>query len=66
LGTSDGLCERPGIGKSLATKLAEQGIDVVLVALDDGLLEATFSELKAQFPGQTFRKAGHPAHACSS
>ncbi len=29
---------------------------MVLVALQDGLLDATFSELQAQFPKQTFRK----------
>ena len=29
---------------------------MVLVALQDGLLDATFSELKAQFPEQSFRK----------
>lgn len=47
----------PGIGKSLASKLAEQGLNVVLVALQDGLLNATFAELQAQFPKQSFRKA---------
>lgn len=31
-------------------------MNVVLVALQDGLLDATFSELKAQFPLQSFRK----------
>ncbi|EIE24820.1 NAD(P)-binding protein [Coccomyxa subellipsoidea C-169] len=47
-----------GIGKSLATRLADQGLNVVVVALQDGLLDATFSELQAQFPKQTFRKVG--------
>ncbi|CAK0786342.1 hypothetical protein CVIRNUC_009555 [Coccomyxa viridis] len=47
-----------GIGKSLAVKLATQGVNVVLVALQDGLLDATFSELKVQFPQQSFRKVG--------
>ena len=45
-----------GIGKSLAVKLATQGVNVVLIALQDGLLDATFSELKVQFPQQSFRK----------
>lgn len=45
-----------GIGKSLAVRLAAQGVNVVLVALQDGLLDATYSELKAQFPQQSFRK----------
>jgi hypothetical protein len=47
---------RVGIGKSLASKLAEQGLNVVLVALQDGLLDATLAELQAQFPKQSFRK----------
>ena len=47
-----------GIGKSIAVKLARQGINVVLVAIDDALLEATFVELKQQFPKQQFRKVG--------
>ena len=51
-----GPCACAGIGKSLATKLASQGMNVVLVALQDGLIDATFAELKAQFPQQTFRK----------
>eukprot|EP00955_Chlamydomonas_euryale_P036426 350435-Chlamydomonas_euryale.AAC.6 len=45
-----------GIGKSIASKLARQGINVVLVALGDPLLDATFEELKTEFPKQEFRK----------
>lgn len=52
-----GQCADAGIGKSLATKLALQGLNVVLVALRDGLLDAAFAELKAQFPQLSFRKA---------
>ncbi len=52
-----GQCADAGIGKSLAIKLASQGLNVVLVALQDGLLDATFAELKIQFPQQSFRKA---------
>lgn len=46
----------PGIGKSIAVKLARQGINVVLVAIDDAFLESTFVELKQMFPNQQFRK----------
>ena len=53
---SQPFCAAAGIGKSLAARLASQGVNVVLVALQDGLLDATFSELKAQFPQQSFRK----------
>jgi hypothetical protein len=37
-------------------KLAEQGLNVVLVALGDPLLDATLCELQAAFPAATFRK----------
>ena len=47
-----------GIGKAIAMALARQGISVVLVALDDQLLSATFKELKKAFPAVAFRKVG--------
>ena len=47
----------PGIGKSIARKLAGQGLNVVLVALGDDLLDATAKELGEQYPRVTFRKA---------
>ena len=47
-----------GIGKSIAKALARQGINCVLVALDDDLLGATFAELSKAFPGVSFRKCG--------
>jgi short-subunit dehydrogenase len=47
-----------GIGKSLVHKLAQQGINVVLVALDDSLLSTTFSELQNKYPNLTFKKVG--------
>ncbi len=47
-----------GIGKSLAEALAAQGLNVVLVALDDGLLKETFAELKARYPSVEFRSVG--------
>lgn len=47
-----------GIGKSLAEKLASQGLNVVLVAIQDDLLDATTAELAAKFPALEFRKVG--------
>ncbi|CBH16378.1 short-chain dehydrogenase, putative [Trypanosoma brucei gambiense DAL972] len=47
-----------GIGKAIAEKLAEQKINVVLVALDDPLLSSTFAELQQRYPKQSFRKVG--------
>ncbi|GFR47579.1 hypothetical protein Agub_g9307 [Astrephomene gubernaculifera] len=45
-----------GIGKSIATRLARQGLNIVLVALGDDLLDNTFEELKAAYPKNQFRK----------
>lgn len=47
-----------GIGRALAVKLATQGINVVLVALDDDVLAKTYTDLQKQFAGVTFRKVG--------
>lgn len=47
-----------GIGKSMARKLASQGLNVVLVALQDPLLDETTRELSAAFPSLTMRKVG--------
>lgn len=47
-----------GIGKSIATKLAAQGLNVVLVALQDDLLDATFAQLREAYPAVQFRKVG--------
>ena len=47
-----------GIGKAIAEKLAGQGINVVLVALDDKMLEDTFQELQKKHPCVEFRKVG--------
>lgn len=48
-----------GIGKAIASKLAKQGLNVVLVALEDPLLDETFEELKQKYPSIQFRKVGH-------
>lgn len=50
-----------GIGKALARKLGEQGINVVLVAIDDGLLSTAASEMQAAFPDLQFRKVCLPS-----
>eukprot|EP00227_Mantoniella_beaufortii_P012114 CAMPEP_0197592238 /NCGR_PEP_ID=MMETSP1326-20131121/14981_1 /TAXON_ID=1155430 /ORGANISM="Genus nov. species nov., Strain RCC2288" /LENGTH=305 /DNA_ID=CAMNT_0043157915 /DNA_START=207 /DNA_END=1124 /DNA_ORIENTATION=+ len=47
-----------GIGKSLAIKLAQQGVNVVLVALQEKLLDDTVGELQAQFKERKFIKVG--------
>lgn len=47
-----------GIGKSLAVKLAQQGVNVVLVALQEQLLDDTFAELQSQFKAIKFIKVG--------
>ncbi|CAJ1035213.1 3-ketoacyl-CoA reductase, putative [Leishmania guyanensis] len=47
-----------GIGKAIAEKLASQGINVVLVALDDKMLADTFAELQKKYPHVQFRKVG--------
>ncbi|EDQ87662.1 uncharacterized protein MONBRDRAFT_33219 [Monosiga brevicollis MX1] len=45
-----------GIGKAMAQKLAAQGINVVLAALGDDLLDNTTAELQAQYPHLKFVK----------
>lgn len=47
-----------GIGRSLAEKLAAQGLNVVLVGLDDALLKDTYAALTAKYPKSQFRKVG--------
>lgn len=46
-----------GIGKALSIRLAAQGINVVLVAKPDSMLDETHDELQATFPTLQFRKA---------
>jgi short-subunit dehydrogenase len=47
-----------GIGKSIAFKLAKQGLNVVIVSLDDAFLKGTITQLEAAFPKQSFRSVG--------
>ena len=47
-----------GIGKALCFKLASQGLNVVVVSLDDDCLKSTVKELKDTFPEQMFRPVG--------
>lgn len=47
-----------GIGKAIARKLASQGLNVVLVAIDDEQLETTKRQLKAEFSSQQFLPIG--------
>ena len=43
-----------GIGLSLCNKLAAQGLNVVVAALDNDLLPKAVKQLKADFPNQEF------------
>ncbi len=52
-----------GIGKSIAHKLASQGLNVVLVALQDAALDDTHAELTRDYPNVTIRKAS--THSCT-
>ncbi|KAL6769693.1 hypothetical protein ACKKBG_A32010 [Auxenochlorella protothecoides x Auxenochlorella symbiontica] len=45
-----------GIGKAIASRLASQGLNVVMVAYPDPLLEASHEELSARFPNVTLKK----------
>ena len=47
-----------GIGKSLASRLASQGLNVVMVALNDRLLDDAVSELKTTFTSGQIIKVG--------
>jgi len=47
-----------GIGKAIVIELAQQGLNVVLVALEDTLLDETFEEMRKRFPELQFRSVG--------
>jgi len=44
-----------GIGKAIAFKLAKQGLNVVIVSLDDKFLKETMEQIKTQYPALEFR-----------
>jgi short-subunit dehydrogenase len=47
-----------GIGKAIAFKLAKQGLNVVIVSLDDDMLKETMTQLKESYPDLEFRSVG--------
>jgi short-subunit dehydrogenase len=47
-----------GIGKAIALALASQGLNVVLVSLDDKFLQETMEEIQKKYPKQQFRSVG--------
>jgi len=47
-----------GIGRAITEKLAKQGINVVLVALDDQFLKDFFKKIQADYPTLKFRSIG--------
>jgi short-subunit dehydrogenase len=47
-----------GIGKAIAFKLASQGLNVVLVSLDDDFLKSTMKQLQETYPDLEFRSVG--------
>lgn len=47
-----------GIGKAIAERLAQQGINVVLVALPGELLDGAYQELSKKYGAVEFRKVG--------
>lgn len=47
-----------GLGRALCFQLAEQGLNVVVVSLDDEYLEQTINDLTKKYPDLEFRKVG--------
>jgi len=47
-----------GIGRAITDKLAQQGINVVMVALDDDLHKTVHAEFQKQYPSVQFRRVG--------
>jgi len=47
-----------GIGRCLSERMAQQGLNVVLVALPDNLLKETYDELRSKYKNVTFRTVG--------
>jgi short-subunit dehydrogenase len=47
-----------GIGFAIVKRLAEQGLNVVIVAIDDALLKTSSEQLKRDYPETQFRFVG--------
>ena len=47
-----------GIGRAIAFALAKQGLNVVIVSLDDDALKMTMMDIRKAFPYHTFRSVG--------
>lgn len=47
-----------GIGRAITEKLAEQGVNVVVAAIEEPLLDSVMAELGARFPEREFRRVG--------
>ena len=59
----DVIVSDAGIGKAIAQKLAKQGLNVVLVALEDETLDATYDELSTEYPNVEIRKVHARVHS---
>lgn len=47
-----------GLGRAISDKLAEQGLNLVICALDNDFLKSTVEDLRQRFPKQEFRAVG--------
>ena len=47
-----------GIGKSIVERLCQQGINVIIVAVPEKLLDETHAEMTKRFPDVTVKKVG--------
>jgi len=47
-----------GIGRAITEKLAKQGINVVIVALDDQFLKDFYAKIQKEYPSLQFRSVG--------
>jgi len=56
LSSSGHLALIPGIGKSIAWKLAKQGLNLVIVAKPEPMMDSTCEELETAFPNISVRK----------
>lgn len=47
-----------GLGRAISEKLAEQGLNIVICALDNDFLKTTVDDLRQRYPKQEFRAVG--------